>query len=594
MFFLNRKTWGAIGVIAVALFFVPGISAPFRLVKWCFWSVVLVLVTMGYLSGASRPKRLLPGDRPTFFAAVAFVTWSSLAPLSTTSFFTVHSAGMLQLAMGFAFAWIVSLELTDADRKTRSESLLVLGIGGVLLSVFVILQAAGLALPGFMPVHTSEFRSSGPLGNPNWTAAFLLPLPPLLLGVRSTFSGGRIVPFILPMAILTAAATLLTGSKAGVIALGAGLAAYGFLNPRLQRRLLFGILAALSTGAILLVIGCVSSGILQTLSWTRGRLFLWNACLILVGRHPISGFGLGGFLPAYPQALPRLLNGDPLAYMPLHRIEFAYNDILQTAVEAGIPGAILLLAFGVLLLRRAFLNGDAPSRGVFGAVAAMAIYGCFDSPFRLPGTLALGWYLAGWVMAGATSDPVKPDDAVNGPIMGRALIVSVISILGTFQAVRFSGAEYFWSRGASLLRAKEIHRAAESLETATRFVPENARLQSEVAAVWMLDRNHERSLRTVDRALAAGFCFDDLFLRQRALRISGGGAATIAEWQRMAVDYPGLFTPHIELARYHVSRGDFASARKELHIVLAIRQFQDSDRPYKQEAERMLRDLRDR
>jgi hypothetical protein len=197
-------------------------------------------------------------------------------------------------------------------------------------------------------------------------------------------------------------------------------------------------------------------------------------------------------------------------------------------------------------------------------------------------------------MAGRTQDEAKPDEGAKAHIMGRLLMVSIFAILGIFQAVRFAGAEYFWSRGSSLLMAKDIQRAAELLETAARLVPENAGLQSETAGVWMLDRNNQRTVQAVDRALAAGFCFDDLYLRQRAVRIAAGGAATIAEWQRMADDYPGLFTPHIELARYHVGRGDFASARKELHIVLAIRQFPDSDRPYKQEAERMLRDLRDR
>jgi tetratricopeptide (TPR) repeat protein len=178
--------------------------------------------------------------------------------------------------------------------------------------------------------------------------------------------------------------------------------------------------------------------------------------------------------------------------------------------------------------------------------------------------------------------------------MGRLLMVSIFAILGTFQAVRFAGAEYFWNRGVAFLTSKETRRAAESLETAARFAPENARLLSETAGVWMLDRNPAKALRTLDQALSAGFDFGDLFLRQRALRIVEGENATIAEWRRMADDCPGLFTPHIELARFHAGRGDFPSARKELHIVLSIRQFPERDRPYKKEAERMLRNLRDR
>lgn len=588
-----RALWGAIGVNAIALLYIPGHAASFRLLKWGVWGIVLsTLAVISCFSGAGRSSRLMPGERRIFMVAGGLVMWSVLAPLISTPFTTAHTAGILQLCMGFSFSWLVALELSDADQKTRCGSLFVLGVGGAILSVIVLLQATGLTLPGFIPAQSVEFQAPGTLGNPNWTAAFLLPLVPILLGVRNKFSTGDGKRFpgsvCLGMAVLIAAATLATRSKAGAIALIAGIVVYVIFNPKLNRRIRLSMIIGLSTAISVLLAWLVSSGLLQSLVWTRGRLFLWKACLILIAQHPITGYGLGGFLPAYPEALPQLLNGDPLAYMPLHRIEFAYNDFLQMAVDAGLPAALLFLALVFLLLHRAFRNSDSLSRGVGAAIASMALYGCCDSPLQLTGTLALWWFLVGWMMAGRMPDHGKQDGITKQRWLYRVVFVSFIALLGIFQAIRFCAADSFWTRGIIALRVNEYHHASEMMQAAAAFAPENAKLLSESAKTSLLDRNPNQALQTANLALLAGFSFDDLFLRQRVIKQMKGADATFDEWRRMASDYPGLFTPHIELARFYLKQDDLASARAELETVLQIRQSDDIDRTYKIEANRML------
>jgi len=588
-----RALWGAIGVNAIALLYIPGHAASFRLLKWGLWGIVLATLAVIYsISGTGRSFRVVPGDRRIFMVAGGLVMWSVLAPLISTPFTTAHTAGILQLCMGFSFSWLVALELSDADQKTRCGSLFVLGVGGAILSVIVLLQATGLTLPGFIPAQSIEFQAPGTLGNPNWTAAFLLPLVPILLGVRNEFSTGDGKRFpgsvCLGMAVLIAAATLATRSKAGAIALIAGIVVYVIFNPKLNRRIRLSMIIGLSTAISVLLAWLVSSGLLRSLVWTRGRLFLWKACLILIAQHPITGYGLGGFLPAYPEALPQLLNGDPLAYMPLHRIEFAYNDFLQMAVDAGLPAALLFLALVFLLLHRAFRNSDSLSRGVGAAIASMALYGCFDSPLQLPGTLALWWFLVGWMMARRMSDHGKQDGIIKQRWRYRVVFASFIAFLGIFQAVRFCAADFFWTRGFSALRSNEYNHASEMMQTAAAFAPEYAKLLSESAKTSLLDRNPDQALQTANLALLAGFSFDDLFLRQRVIKQMKGADATFDEWRRMASDYPGLFTPHIELARFYLKQDDLASARAELETVLQIRQSDDIDRTYKIEANRML------
>ena len=588
-----RAAAGAMGVSAVALFFVPGLAAPFRLAKWAVWGLVLAVLALRAARCPEKQTLILPQDRRIFMAACVLALWSGLAPWLPTAFATAHVAGMLQLLMGLAFSWLVAMEIGSAPPQSRTFSLLILGLAGCLLSVLVFIQAMGVTLPGFVPALTAEFRATGTLGNPNWTAAFLLPLVPALVGAGSELTGTgqsrNMARASYLMAAIMALATIATLSKAGAVALAGGLVFYILLNSRISWRLRFGLATTMVVGCAAVIAWLAWSGLLQNLAWTRGRMFIWKGCLILIGRHPFTGFGLGGFQPAYPQALPLLTAGDPQAYMPLHRVEFAYQDILQTAVEGGFPAALLHLVLVFFLLRRAYRNGDGLSRGVGAAVAAMTFYGCFDSPLRLPATLALWWFWVGWLMAGKMKAPALAEEKQGGRPGTRAFLLTLIAVLGLFQAGRFALADGLWSRGAYLLQASEYTSAEDTMAAASFLVPENPRLLSESAKTSFLTGNLPAALNRVDRALATGFSFEDLFLRQKVLRQSRLRAAVTDEWRRMARDYPALLTPHIEIARASLKKGDLATARAEAETLLGIPQRDKRDWPYRAEAERILR-----
>lgn len=584
------------GVCAIALLFIPDLAAPFRLVKWALWGAVLAVMAVRLAADSGLPVRFIPRNRWIFFTAMGFVVWSMIAPWVTTPFTTAHTAGMLLMAMGFAFSWLSALELQGAGNHEQWQGLFILGLGGSLLSIIVILQASGLTLPGFIPAVSREFRVLGTLGNPNWTAGFLLSLPPVLLGVRSWLSekneSRHLQAACAIMAVLIACATVATGSKAGAIALVAGFVAYILLDTRMKGR--NRQLTVIGTFLVITVAGTglISSGLLHSLSWTRGRLFLWKTGLTLMAQNPLTGIGFGGFPAGYPRALPMLIGGDPLAYMPLHRVEFAYNDMLQFAVESGVPSALLYLALVFLLLRHVNQVGDGLTRGVGAAMAAMVVYGCFDSPLQLPGTLALWWYLVGWMMAGWPKEHTTPEKTAKLRPWMRLFFSVCLILLGLFQTVRFSAAEVFWTLGAKSLAEKQTHEATLYLEKAAAFHPENAILLSEAAKVFLRDRNPYQALETVNRALTAGFSFDDLFLRQKILSQMGKTSETLCEWKRMATDYPGLFTPHIELGRMYLEQGELSKARNELETVLRIKQRGDTDRSYHAEAKRMLGQIR--
>ena len=100
---------------------------------------------------------------------------------------------------------------------------------------------------------------------------------------------------------------------------------------------------------------------------TTGRAHFWNVTLDVIKAHPLVGSGLGSFGVIYTRYDTR--NG-------LYRLEQAHNDYLQTLSDAGIIGAILGLAFIVILFRRGFQRRETHDKFRRG-VTTGALAGCF-------------------------------------------------------------------------------------------------------------------------------------------------------------------------------------------------------------------------
>jgi hypothetical protein len=161
-------------------------------------------------------------------------------------------------------------------------------VGSAFLSIVVLIQAAGIPFPGFSPAQSVEFMAPGTLGNPNWTAAFLLPLVPILLGVRSRIQeqGGNTLLRMscTGMAVLIGAATLSTQSKAGVLSLSAGLLVYILLDARLTRRI---------RSALIIGISALPARLLSSRRW---YLTVLASFMVLLGLFQAVRFGAANVL----------------------------------------------------------------------------------------------------------------------------------------------------------------------------------------------------------------------------------------------------------------------------------------------------------
>jgi O-antigen ligase len=242
------------------------------------------------------------------------------------------------------------------------------------------LYAAGLVAQLALNTHTEFFnyegRHSWPLLDPNNAAAVvnMALLPCVYLTLFRDFRWAA------PSALFVTA-LFATGSKAGFAV--AGLGVLTFLSVKLG---LDFLLLAAGIGAIE-VVGLYfyrPELILLLVNSFRDRFPIWEASLPLAFLRPFQGLGLGTFGHYYEQVRTEQYT------VGWH----SHNDVLQVAVEMGIPAALLLcslIAAVAFTTRRANLAAAAVVLAV--AAQAMVEFQFYIPAVSIPMGLALGCHI---------------------------------------------------------------------------------------------------------------------------------------------------------------------------------------------------------
>ncbi len=536
----------AILVGITALFALPQQAGGFRLTKWSAFGIALCALSVALLV---RPA---PFRLPRSWLSLgAFVASAVMLPAFSSSLALTHWPTALGLLSGLALFFVTVIALDDDDNARRA-CLVVLSGSGALCAVVVLLQAAGLRWLTSDIYTGLEFRAPGTFGNPNWAAAYLAPLVPLSLGLTATAK--RRWLYYAAAALLTVA-TVATLSKGGVVTLAAGLFVFVVLGRSVPRGRRLALVAAATACAAAVLTLAWHQDLVTQASWLRGRLFLWRAALVIVGEHPLTGSGLGGYPSAYGRVAAALIDGNPAAFMPLASVDFAHHDLLQFAAEGGLVTAAAFVGVIVAALACAHRRGDPLSRAVGAAVAAIVVNGFVDSPLRVPSTFVLFFLLLGWLWPSASG------------AKGYRPLLGVIALLGALQGVRFAAGNAYWTLGRDALGAGQP--AIPDLERARFWMPEHGRSASQYARA--LGRAGRFADALVASAVAASlrFDFDDEIFRRDLKGRSLDRATAIRQWQELSARYPGLVTPYLRLGALHLQANDRAAAIAAYETVLA-------------------------
>jgi O-antigen ligase len=278
---------------------------------------------------------------------------------------------------------------TDTPRRLKTL-VRVITIFGFLLAIFGLTQSFtsdGARVYWFRQLTQST--AFGPFINRHHFAGYMelviaIPLGLLFSGAVESYKR----PLYAFAAVVMAMSLVITNSRGGIISLGAEIffvlviASFSWRKQKDEPRSKRVRAAILRTAlAFVLVIASIGGALLiggqeifqrflgtpLAADPTTGRSHFWSITLDVIKAYPFLGSGLGSFGVTYTRYDTH--NG-------LFRLEQAHNDYLQTLSDGGIVGALLAIAFIVILFRKGFARRETHDKFRSG-VTTGALAGCF-------------------------------------------------------------------------------------------------------------------------------------------------------------------------------------------------------------------------
>jgi O-antigen ligase len=322
-------------------------------------------------------------------------------PLSLEPFQT-RWLGLQLLGLVAAFHLANRLSRRSSDRNLFAYVLTALGVA---LSLFAVYQKSRFGNLLYGSVHVESGTPFGPFVNHNHFAGYAEACALVALGAALGSSRrSSALSFLLGgSAVLIGIAHLLSHSRGGLLALGAGLLTLVWLfrgdEARARRLILAG--GGIAVALFLLFFG--PSSLFQRVSTFSDpaadesfqfRVRLWSDSVRLWEASPVFGTGLG----TYAAAIPPYRSGPDET-----RAEYAESDWLQILCEGGIAGIAVLGAFLFSILRSGYRDSRAARSeraqgvgyGASAAAVALVAHGLVDFNFRIPSNALLFAVLLG-------------------------------------------------------------------------------------------------------------------------------------------------------------------------------------------------------
>lgn len=431
----------------------------------------LGLALLGLVSVLSAFTSFLPGIA---VPAALPVLAGCLAP------FAFHSA----LAGKWRGHWLIAIGLFSAV------------VTAVSLQLWITTRVGPAFADGQSFTDALKSRNDQPFGHSNYVAAFSL----LAMGAmgaclpRASHRWARIgwsTGLIASLAVLFS-----TSSRAGLVALVAGIAAFVFLaigvGGRISRRKL--LVAALGV-ALLIAIGIASNPrmreFVQHGRWgaaaqesNQQRLGMSQAAVALGLERPVLGWGPGMVPQVFPSVRAAVAGN-------VDNVIQVHNSLLQTWATLGVPGtlAAILIAAGFLIrlfrpserLAESGYRSLGPPETVslVSGLVAFATYSFFDHSLDIP-AMAL---IAG-AMLGATGFSQTPAGTPSSIGRFAAFAAGALLLLLSPGIFRDQLARQAYSDALTCVAHRDPSGFREALMRADRAVPD-ATYPSHVLASWL-------------------------------------------------------------------------------------------------------------
>ncbi|MBI1390493.1 MAG: hypothetical protein GC154_18810 [bacterium] len=465
------------------------VAFAFRSIVFLVFALMMAQGGWGWAAEAFRRS-------PVMWPATAGVVGSSLSLFWTPSLYDALDSFTLMLTLYILWFVLLLMNFTPRERVRLAAALVT---GGVIASMWALYsQWIGHAAliealknnPMYDDVMREEMivslranRALGRFGNPNQLAGYLALClwPAWWLWKRTPGAAAR-------TALGMAACILLAGvyrsySRSGlllVVLSGAWLALYEWRSRggRVSMKTASAVAGAALLGVAALALALPPGsfgGRLMTISTIVARTHFYRGALLTVRDHPFLGVGLNGFEGYYAQYLRP---GDLEA-------RYVHNVILETAVEGGVAGVLILLwmltVLVVSLWRFRRGSGEASVWAAAGACAALFALSLVDFHNRL----AEMW-LVPLFMLSLVHPPVPAPDAIRS--LSKALRAAAFAALAAAWVV-LAGLRYAHDAAAEqgyyLFADGRLAEARRAGEWAVFFAPIDAEGWNRLAQIWM-------------------------------------------------------------------------------------------------------------
>lgn len=469
-----------------------GAVKPFDIVKittvlffgWLAFGLWLAAVATGRSRIRRTPSVLLAGG----YLAVSTVA-TVFSPTKATSLIGWYGRhhGLLTILIYVLIFWVVASIYREHPDRVH-ELLYGMAVGAVLMTVYVLMQRFDLdPISWVRPSgEVPGQRYFGTMGNANFAGGYLGLTAPwyYLAWRRSRATWVRVA--LVGWGVVTLYAIWLTSARNGMVALGAAIGTFLFIERRRIPLLvkLGAAVVALAT-LVLAVVIIWHPGSDRPPSAFRGadvfrsqtievRGYWWMAGLRMFADRPVVGWGPETFVSIYPRYLDRdaAALGDAETADKPHNVfveHLAHTGILGFAAYIGLLGLVSVRAF-----RRLRIAGSRERPVLVAFITLLAGY--VGQAFFSIDVTAIG--LVGWVAVGALAALSDPPDRTEDPPVRRQRSTSrrVLAAVAVVVGVLLAGAS------TAPLKADHESRTAQRMGNADDFI-------DDVMA------HHERSFR---------------------------------------------------------------------------------------------------
>jgi O-antigen ligase len=432
-----------VGTILLAAMLIAPVSSDATSLSPAVWAVVAafaVVIATGVMQvWLTRPAGIETGD---LTAEIAGRFASNLIPRSINPGRSEQMLGPILVSLA---AFLLSARLASTPERAAR---IILIVAWVIFFWMVISLILFLVDPGLLLwTHKRAYRDSltGPFVNRNTAATFFGTGILCLIALKSKtltylvhpravgLSNRGVFPdmalaaaTVLPLVLLVLA-LVLTRSRAGIL-LSFAVAAFLFAGLCLSREIMMVVrrsrwrnailILAAGLAVVLALIGFIDIAGERGTS-DGGRLAVYGASLELMFRHPYWGVGLGGFPDAFPMVRPSALSNVGVW-------DRAHNTVLELGVEIGIPGMMIVVLAGLVVVRALF-NGvvnrrrypELPAVGL--AVSGLAgLHSMVDFSLQIPGYAIPFFVILGASLAQAKSRSETAPSSMATPTAAAA------------------------------------------------------------------------------------------------------------------------------------------------------------------------------